>query len=152
MKIIAISLILTLFSSQCFEKFEITNATSQEWKGGRQETGYGTYFELTIVPEVNSNVLIFDELWIAKKFFQVQCYQKGKRVKNNTFGPGDTITIRVNDRIVPKEFQKELDKNTVQKDPPKDYKGEALLSYTLKGKRKYKVIEKFTKIEPINYP
>ena len=152
MKIIVISLLLILSDSQCSDKFDIINTTSQEWKGGRQETGYGTYYEMTIVPEVNSTVLIFDELWIGELFFQIQCYQKGKRVKNNTFGPGDTITIRVNDRIVPKEFQKENDIKTDSKNPPKKYRGDALLSYTLKGIRKYKIIEKFTKIKPVYYP
>lgn len=156
MKLIILSIILTFlsFSIDCNEQFEIIKASSQEWKGGRQETGYGTYYELTIVTKVNSDNLRFDKLWIGEKYFQVSCYQKGKRVKNDTFGPGDTITIQVNDITVPKPmpFVEKDDYKNENPLPPEKYKGAALLSYVYKGKRKYKVIKKFTKIEAVYYP
>ena len=151
MKLIILTIILTFssFSIDCNEKFEIVKASSQEWKGGRQETGFGTYYELTIVPKVNSESLRFDKLWIAETYFQISCYQKGKRVKNDTFGPKDTVTILVNDETVPNQILLVENENP---SPPKIYKGDALLSYVYKGKRKYKIIDKFTKIEAVYYP
>ena len=156
MKLLAILILttLSLSNSICFDKFEIITATSQKWKDKQKSTGYGTYYEITIVPKVNSEELRFDKLWIGDKYFQVSCYQKGKRVKNDTFGAGDTITIRVNDEIVPKSmpFVKKEDYKNENTLPPKEYKGEALLSYLFKGKRKYIKIDKFTVIEPVSYP
>ena len=156
MKLTVLVIILTLssFNIDCNEKFEIIKASSQEWKGGRQETGFGTYYELTIVPKVNSGKLRFDKLWIGEKYFQISCYQKGKRVKNDTFGSGDTITIHVNNETVPESMlpvEKDKFKNENPK-PPKKYKGEALLSYLYNGKRKYKIIETFIIIEAVYYP
>ncbi len=155
MKLLAILILtsLSLTNSLCFDKFEVIKTTSQKWTDKQKSTAYGTNYEITIVPKVNSDELRFDKLWIADKYFQVSCYQKGRRVKNDTFGAGDTITIRVNDEIVPKSmtYVKNEDienENTL----PKEYKGEALLSYIYKGKRKYKIIDKFIIIEAVNYP
>lgn len=134
----------------CGDKFVIADATSQEWHGGREETGYGTYYELTIIPKTNSENLMFDKLWIGDKYFEIQCFQKGKRVKNNTFNEGDTITIQINDAYIPNKFQKEKSKMK-HEDLPLQYKGEALLSYKHKNKRKYKTIKSFKKLENLNY-
>ena len=153
MKIIVLAILLTFYTSNidCNKKFEIVKATSKEWKGGTQESGYGTYYELTIVPKVNSGILRFDKLWIGETYFQVSCFQKGKRVKNDTFGAGDTITIMLNDETVPKS--ETFDINNIEDSVlPKEYSGEALLSYVYSGKRKYSTIKKFTRIEPIYYP
>ena len=145
--------LLTSFGNECKEKFEIVKATSQNWFGGQARTGKGTYFELTIVPKVNSEKLKFDQLWIGSDFFEIQCYQKGKRIKNNTFGPGDTITITVNQTMKPEPLPF-VEEETHESDPlpPFEFKGKALLSYTLNSKRKYKVIEEFTKLEDLLYP
>ena len=151
-----IFILFTLFSitnSTCIKKFELIKATSQEWHGGREQTGFGTYYELTILPKTNSDNLVFDQMWIGKKYFDVQCFQKGKKMRNNLFSKGDTITIRVNLSVKPKPmpFDKK-DDNKTEHYVPKKYEGDALLSYLYKGKRKYFEIKKFTKIEPIFYP
>lgn len=159
MKLFSI-LLVTLFSvtnNSCFKQFELINATSQKWYGGREETGFGTYYELTIVPKTNSDNLVFDQIWIGKKYFDIQCFQKGKKMRNNLFAKGDTVTIRVNKdevkRIMPFESKEDKDDCLIKKHPlPKEYEGEALLSYVYKGKRKYFEIKKFTEIEPVNYP
>lgn len=98
MKIFSI-LLIAIFSvtnNSCIKKFELIKATSQKWYGGRQETGFGTYFELTIVPNTGSDNLIFDQMWIGKNYFEIQSFQKGKKMRNNLFAKGDTITIQVN--------------------------------------------------------
>jgi len=159
MKFISIILI-TLFSvtnNACLKKFELINANSEKWYGGRQETGHGTYYELTIIPNTNSDNLIFDKLWIGKEYFEIQSFQKGKKMRNNLFGKGDTITIRVNKNIVHKNMpiktKEEKENFLVEKHPvPKEYEGEALLSYLYKGKRSYFEINHFTVLEPVYYP
>ena len=152
MKILTLSLLITFFGTLCNDKFEIIEATSQEWAGGRQETGRGIMYEFTIVTKINSDALRFDQLWIGEKYFEISCYQKGKRVKNDTFGPGDTVTISVNYRLKNNDL---INENLDKADGiavPKKYTGDALLSYILNGDRKYKVIEKITKLEPLKYP
>lgn len=138
----------------CFNKFEIIEATSQKWHGGIPGAGYGTYYELTIVPKANSDVLVFDEMWIGKEYYKISTFQKGKKMRNNLFAKGDTITIRVNARtnIKPMPFTEKDNCLVERHDAPKDYKGEAILSYKYKGKRKYKEIEKFKVKEELNYP
>jgi len=160
MKIFYILLIsfITITNNSCIKKFELINAVSQKWTGGRQETGFGIYYELTIVPNTDSDNLLFDRLWIGKKYFDIQSYQKGKKMRNNLFGKGDTITIRVNNSVKPKpvHFDKKDDyknKCLTEKHPlPHEYDGEALLSYIYKGKRKYFTIEHFTALKPVYYP
>ncbi len=150
--------LLSINDTSCHKKFELINATSQKWTGGRQETGYGTYYELTIVPNTNSENLVFDKLWIGNDYFDVQSYQKGKKMRNNLFGKGDTITIRVNKSIKPEPMHFEISNDKKNKcltenhPVPKEYKGDALLSYTYKGKRNYFEIKHFTVKEPVYYP
>ncbi len=155
MKLIPIIFISTvLFQSFiCKDQFEIISATGQDWKGGQKQTGYGTNYEINILTKTNSGHLVFDKLWIGKKYFEISCFQKGKKMKNNTFGAGDTVTIQVNDRTVP-EPMPFIDKQTVlsiENNTP-DYKGEALLSYVYKEKRHYLEIEKFKSLDAQYYP
>jgi hypothetical protein len=135
------------------DHFKLISATGQDWKGGRKETGYGTLYEINMVTETGSENLCFDKLRIGETYFEIYCFQKGKRIKTNTFGSGDTVTIQVNDRIIPKPmpFVDIEDVNSNKENCP-DYDGEALLSYIYKGKRKYFEIEKFTRLETLYYP
>ncbi len=149
--------LLSITDTTCLKKFELIKATSQIWHAGTEQGGFGTYYELTIVPKTNSDKLVFDKMWIGKKYFDIQCFQKGKKMRNNLFAKGDTITIRVNNneshRILPFETKEDNGKSKIKKHPvPKEYKGEALLSYLYKGKRKYFEIKKFTIKEPVYYP
>ncbi len=146
--------ILSFSGSFCSHKFEIIEASSQKWYGGARNSGYGTKYELTIIPKADSEVLKFDKLWIGSEYFPVSCFQKGKRIKNDTFGYGDTISIQINKHNNPKSIPI-IEKDSISKEntkAPFKFKGEALLSYTYKSKRKYVKIEKFTEKEPLQYP
>jgi len=156
MKLFSILLIsiLSLPGSFCFDKFEIIESTSQKWYGGQRDAGYGTYYEINIVPNANSESLKFDKIWIGEKYFEVSSYQKGKKIKNNTFSKGDTITININDRTVPNfSHQENTEKCLTEKhELPYKYQGKALLSFQYKDKSKYKEIEKFTILKELLYP
>ncbi len=149
---------MSISDTSCHKKFEIISATSKEWHGGREEAGYGTYYEINILVKANSDDLKFDKLWVGKNFFEVQTFQKGKKMRNNLFSKGDTVTIRVNKATRPKPMPiikkdgNEKIKNSEKNNPPKEYKGAALLSYVYKGKRKYIEIKEFDKLEPVYYP
>ncbi len=154
MKILSIITLLSISSIMCFNKFEIIDATSKKWTGGIPQAGYGTNYDITIVPKVNSDKLVFDRIWIGEKYFGVSTFQKGKDIRNNIFSKGDTISILVTDRIARKPLPYvEKGKCLVEKhELPYKYEGEALLSYTYKGKRKYIEISKFTKLKEDFYP
>jgi hypothetical protein len=138
---------------QCLIPFELIQFTAQDWKGGQKQTGYGTYYEIDIVTKTNSENLTFDQLWIGEKYFEVSCFQKGKKIKNNTFGSGDTITIQVNDRKIDGHIINEGQIQNIDDKPnAPDYEGDALLSYIYKEKRKYFELGKFTSKKPIYYP
>ncbi len=156
MKLLSITLlaVLSFSSSFCPERFEIIETTSQKWFGGVKGSGYGTKYEINIIPKTNSEALRFDQIWIGDTYFPVSTFQKGKRIKNNTFSPGDTVTINFNHRF-PHEPQLYLEEGKPTEESfivPQKYKGEALLSYTFKGKRKYIEIEKFTVLKELQYP
>ncbi len=156
MKLLSILLIstLSLTGNYCFDKFEIIEATSQKWYGGQRDTGYGTYYEINIVPNASSESLKFDQIRIGEKYFEVSTYQKGRKIKNNTFSKGDTITININDRTVPNFSHLENTEKclTEKHELPYKYKGKALLSFQYNDKRKYKEIEKFTILKELRYP
>ncbi len=149
--LIFILLAIMTTTKQCNENnqqpdFQLIKATKQNVYPGRQETGWWTTYELKIVPAFSSNELKFDTLWIGSKTFYVQTHQKGKKVKNNTFGKGDTVYITVNYN------HGKFTMGRMDVMPPFEYKGEALLSYSLNGKRKYFVIKSFEKLPDKYYP
>ncbi len=158
--LITILLALSTINPTCKGDFSILSATSQEWHGGRPETGYGTYYKIELIPHFSSNKMKFEGIWIADKYFEVEAFEIGRKVKPNTFNKGYNVLISVNDKVSPnskssnrsinKEEQEENKKNKILR--PKKYKSEILLSYTLKGKQKYFEIEKFKIIKAIYYP
>ena len=150
-------LIVTFFSFLCFfcfNKFEIIDATSQNWTGGIPQAGYGTKYELTIIPKTNSDKLEFDRIWVGGKYFNVYAFQKGKKMRNNSFGKGDTITIMINDRTIPELKNRPIKERCLVETHslPHKYEGEALLSYTYNGKRKYTEIKGFKVKRELFYP
>ncbi len=155
----ALFIILSLLSinnNYCRKQPELIKASSQKWKGGIEAAGYGTYYELSLIPNSSSKILTFDKLWIGEKYFEIQAFQKGKKMPKNVFAKDQVISIRVNDATIPKRNHK-ANKRTAQEkqidgqNPPK-YEGKALLSYLLKGKRKYIEIKEFTVLDPLFYP
>ncbi len=149
----AIFIIIILTNSSICQKqpkyFKILEATKQKIYPGRQEAGWTEKYSLKILPFYNSTDLIFDSLWINNKGYQVQTFQKGKRVKNNTFGANDTVYITVSEYFAGNWQHKTLPKISL---PPFKYQGEGLLAYKFKSKRYYFVIEKFNKLPEIYYP
>lgn len=157
MKISAFILsIILLFS--CFKGFEVVEATSQSWAGGRPETGNGTNYKFTLVAKAGSDKLSFENVWINGRAFEVTAY-KDLRHRNETgFEKNDTIYLFV-------EHVKRLDMQHLEQTgehretesgsagtPPQTYEGAALIEYTLRGKTKYETVEKFKELPRQNRP
>lgn len=156
--LVLFSFIVTDYS--CIKDFEFVKAESQKWHGGRPETGYGTKYVVTLISKKDSEIMTFDKMWVGEDCLDIRVSQKGRKVREGVFSKGTEITIAANHRVVPesksrlqpisKEDQAKIDSLKIP--APIKYKGEALLSYTVKGKKKYFVVEKFTIIEPVYYP
>ncbi len=154
--IFALLILASSLNVNCQKNFEFVSATSQSWHGGRPESGYGTKYEITLIPKKGSDIITFDRIWIGDKYFEVKAVQNGRKVKEGIFDAGYEVSIYVNDIKVPHsmgksisiEEQNEIDKNKIP--VPHKYNGEALLSYTYRGKRKYFEIEKFQHKEEDN--
>ncbi len=152
MKFYQLLFILLVSCCMCGKDFEIIKSTSQKWYAGREIAGYGTYYKLTIVPQKKSDKMQFNTFWIGEKAFPVIAYTKNKNKtkiisEENKFAKNDTIYIVINDRTVVNSS-----KDTVNIAPPYKFEGEALLGYTVKGKKKYHEIKQFTKLKTLNYP
>lgn len=156
-------LFLAIISSvniSCKKDFQFVSATSQRWHGGRIESGYGNKYEIKLIPNKSSDKITFDKIWIGEKYFEVKAVQNGRKVKEGIFDAGYEVSIIVNDLIKPKPMQnnkcitkEEQDLINKSKTPvPFSYDGVALLSYTVKGKRKYFEVKEFTKLEEYYYP
>jgi len=148
--IITILIALSTINPTCKGDFTIIGTTSQQWHGGRSETGYGTYYKIELIPHFNSDRIKFKGIWIGDKFHEVKAFEIGKKDKPEYFGVGSNVLISVNDKVTPKSkssnksISKEEHENS-KKDEisrPTKYKSEILLSYILKGKHKYFEIEK----------
>ncbi len=143
---------LCLFS--CFGKdFKIVEATSQKWVGGVPGSGKGTNYLIKILPYKSSDKLQIDKIWIGNKYFDITPLTDPKNKKSTNFEKNDTLYIRIH-QYTRTNMQGEILKTKVKEenDVPEEYEGEALLSFTYKEKRKYKVIKEFKKLKFIPYP
>lgn len=153
MKTLVIILTSLCFFS-CFGKdFKIVESTSQKWVGGIPGSGKGTNYVIKIVPYKNSDKLHIDKIWIGNKYFEVTPLTDPRNKKSTSFQEKDTLYIRIH-HYIRTNMQGEVlkPKLSEENELPHEYEGEALLAFTYKGKRKYKVIKEFKKLKFIPYP
>lgn len=156
MKIITFTLITFISIGFWFKDFEIIEAESQKWYGGRQESGYGTYYNLKLITKKKSENIKFEYLWVGENSFEIKAFKRKKNLNVYDFDKNDTLFIKINDRIIPEnnrtrnKHSKGFDRKKTEKKikPPYKYKGEALIGYSINGKQKYKEIKKFTTLKP----
>lgn len=150
----------TLMSVAVFsQEFQIVEATSQKWAGGRKESGQGINYQLKIITKKSSDKLSFEKLWVDTSFYILKTRNLKNKAKDNSFAKNDTIGIFAR-KIVSKEMnpgledEMDLDNNhnLTYEQAPYQFKGAALIGYKYKGKWKYKVIDVFKELEKLNYP
>ena len=133
--------------------FKIIEATSQDWAGGRKESGYGTYYRFKMIAAKSSEKLLIDRLWIGEDYYEVKPYTEPGRFNSNKFNRADTIFILAT-RFLGSELTK--DRNIQKKSdkyikPAFNYDGDAIIGYKIRNKRKFKKIKSFTRLKKINY-
>ncbi|MCK5820571.1 MAG: hypothetical protein KAH17_01750 [Bacteroidales bacterium] len=133
-------------------KMKLIDSTSQEWAGGIYESGYGTNYKATLIAKGGSEKLQVNELWIGKDYFEVKAMKNLAKRSDLSFVRKDTIYIVSSINFKPDTDGAMVQVNSIKKDPPKSFKGDALLGYTWKGKKKYLEIKSFRKLEKLIFP
>lgn len=147
--IAALMAFICLFSAP---KVKIVDATSQEWYGGRYETGRGTDYIIKIKARGGSENLVIDKLWVGEDFYEVIAIKNPAKKADHYFEKGDTLYIMAGKKIQP-DINGSMVKVTGKTlKTPKEFAGAALLVYTWKGKEKFLEVKEFRILEKIIYP
>jgi hypothetical protein len=136
----------------CGVKVKLVDATSQEWYGGRYESGKGTDYVLTLKAKGSSDKLIIDELWVGEDYYEVKAVKNRAKRSDLSFEKRDTIFVTAGKKLKPNENGELVKVSGKNVKAPKDFSGAALLAYTWKGKRKYLEITELRVLEKIIYP
>ncbi len=133
-------------------KVKLVDSTSQEWYGGRYESGRGTDYSLTLKARAGSDKLVIDKLWVGEELYEASALKDFARRTEKSFEKGDTIYVRAGKKLLPDEqgVMKNVSGKKIK--PPKSFSGSALLVYTWKGKQKFLEIKEFRVLEKIIYP
>lgn len=133
-------------------RIKVAESTSQEWMGGLQQSGYGTYYKALVTVKAGSDKLQIDELWIDNLKLPVRAVTDLKDAGSKTFNKGDKVYVTAGITWKPDAQGGMVRMTGIQMDKPYDYQGQGLIGYTYKGKRAYIEIKSFKKLETIIYP
>lgn len=132
------------------QDFEIIEATSQKWTGGRARSGHGVNYKITIVCKKKLKALSFDKLWLKDEPLLL------KTAKNTTekltFAKNDTIFLIAAKKVKTNEYGDEIKEDKKTEQPPVKFETEGLISYQVKRKNNHFLLPKFKKLEAIYYP
>lgn len=136
--------------------FQVLHATKQTWHGGHPGSGGGINYSFTLVAGKGSDKLAVDQLWVGDKYLEInQVIFMG--AKAGEFSKNDTIHFKAGAKTESLAEKLAKEHGKVKEAPPGpplpyEYKGEALIGYTVGGKRKYIEIEKLENLKNQNYP
>jgi len=133
-------------------RIKVAESTSQEWVGGLQQSGYGTYYLSTVTVKGHSDKMKIDELWIGNLKLPARAVTDLKNRNSTTFRKGDRVYVRAEVNWKPEARGGLVRTTGIQTDKPYDYQGQGLIGYTYKGKRRYAEIDRFIPLEKIIYP
>ena len=134
---------LLLFPLLLRAQMPILKAEKQHWVSGIINGGSGNKYTIVAIAPASDARFKVQGIWVGDNFFEVTV-TKGLPYMDTKFSKGDTILLSF------MENDKMQDNNVLDKpQPPKQYKGEALILYRIKGKRKYTAIEKFTSLKEL---
>jgi hypothetical protein len=127
---------------------EVIHATSQQWFGGTEESGYGTNYRFRVVYDKTKDVT-FDTMWIGERAYvpELSAFLLNQR---KTIGPIDTIPL------VCRYHKSNNPLDGYSEHPPKangpPFKGAALLIYHFEGSRHTCVVDSIQPLEALYYP
>jgi hypothetical protein len=127
---------------------EFIEATQQRWVAGIRGGGAGINYEFSFKAFAPSGSLIFEGLWVGSDYLPFTASRPFPAFPSDGFKKGDTVLIQATrflavEGFVPPELE--------AKAPPYSYQGEALLTYTLKGKKKHCIVKGIKNIKKLEY-
>lgn len=141
-------LLLSLCCGGSKQGLQLIHATSQSWVAGIRGGGAGINYEFKFKALASSKDLKFEGLWIKDDFVSFKVCKPFPAMPADGFARKDTLLLHATrfhqvDGFVPPV--------TEVRKPPFPYKGEALITFTLKGKSKFIEIPQITKLRKENY-
>lgn len=141
----------------CAQKAKTIEATQQDWSGGIAGRR-GSNYDFTVQIPGTKATMIPDTIWIGADAIALDKKEKGGYNNYSIRKTKNTTTIDISARVSKDDYADSYPVH-VKEDPrgkrpvPPRYKGVALVSYKLNGKRRYYTIEKILqRPDPINYP
>jgi hypothetical protein len=151
--------VLIFISPNCLKVKDFTclRFEYQQFAGGTVMSPSGTNYVLEIQLNKCLKHIQFEAIWVGdRKFVDLEVVTDSNNKGENAFKKGEIIKILFKQLMLPSEYFGERDSTVVPDgqivDPPQPYSGKALVQYTVKGKKKYLVIEEMTRLKPLMYP
>lgn len=124
----------------------LLNATSRPWVSGVASGGRGIDYSFGVRITTQQEIR-FDSAWIDNRAYAVAVSKETARVSNQpvTISNGDSIVLRVS-VLAGNASQARESRSPIR------YSGEALISYTVNGKKHYLIINEITSQKVHNRP
>ncbi len=152
MKLYSVVIILCFLFFGNKPDFRVINAGYQNWTAGIG-TSKGTKYFFTCIANKSSRQITIDKIWIKDRMLVPDFYAIRNNKKQKDFFKGDTIIVFCSFvSNIEYKGEKVINKSSDNTPLPYKYDGEALISYTKKGKRKYMEVKEMKKIKSIPYP
>ncbi len=165
---ILMSILLMLSSVQCRtnNEFSILKAEYQQFAGGTVWSSSGTNYNIQLKAERNLKNLKFLVIWVGQtSYIEVEALSGNQAIEFSDVDKGETVNLKFSRVIqnrqhnnpyfdnqpqpVDSDNQGSIDQNIKV---PFEYSGAALISYIVKGKKKYIVVPEFVKLKPLMMP
>lgn len=148
------------FVSPCCDKsddFSCVKFESRRFVGGTVRSPSGTNYILEIEANKNIPQIEFEAVWVGnRKFIQLEVLSDSRPWAEKKIKKGDVLTILFKQLILHsepnEEANPEVDLDGEISDPPIQYSGNALVQYSVKGKKKFLEVENMTQVKPLLYP
>lgn len=120
-------------------------ATLQNWSGGVEGSGNGTYFNFYLNIPKKTNI-VFDSVWVSHRRVPVQIFDNMKS--------GDTSVVHAEifNKPIIKEDGTLSEAEYTEVSFPIETTAQAVLGYFIDGKRVYLSIDQFVRLQPLAYP
>lgn len=142
-----------LFSWLFPAPIKFIESSKQEAYAGHRASGKSIHYLVKFIANKPSSKVSFDKMWIGADHIEIKAYTKSNtNVISTAFEKGDTVFVDAYQHFRPdKEDNLIMVTNDFPK-VPKEYKGQAFIQYTYKGKVKYFIVKEFIEKEKVYYP
>lgn len=144
MKLIFSMALFAVFLIFCKKDFRILEGTMQEWTGGRQKSGKGVNYRITIITETSSDKLELLEFWVKKRLCKHKLFNLTTNAFCNSFNKNDTLILTGTLMIY--DLKNNIDST---KEVPFDFTEQIVIGYILKNKTKYKPYNDIKTLKPL---